>query len=83
LNYLELPSGDRAALARDLLLSLDGLAETSDIDSSWPDEIRRATLKSFPYAVIFQIVDPESVVAPAVAYLSRKPSYWLHRIADW
>ena len=39
-QLLELPSADRAALARDLLLSLDGLAETSDVDSSWANEIQ-------------------------------------------
>lgn len=39
-QLLELPSADRAALARDLLLSLDVMPETSDTNSSWSDEIR-------------------------------------------
>lgn len=45
-------------------------------------EIRRAILKSFPYAVIYQIVDPESIVVIAVAHLSRKPAYWIDRATD-
>jgi len=45
-------------------------------------ETRRAILKNFPYAVIFQIIDPENIIVLAVAHLSRKPSYWIRRAAD-
>lgn len=39
---------------------------------------RRALLKVFRYAVIFEILEAEVVVV-AVAHTSRKPNYWLNR----
>jgi putative addiction module component (TIGR02574 family) len=37
---LELPAGDRAELAADLLASLDGPAD-ADAQTAWSDELRR------------------------------------------
>lgn len=39
---------------------------------------RRALLKVFRYAVIFEI-QGEEIVVVAVAHTSRKPNYWLNR----
>lgn len=40
---------------------------------------RRALLKVFRYAVIFEILG-EEVVVVAIAHTSRKPNYWLNRL---
>ena len=37
---LQLPPSDRASLARELLLSLEGDGFDSDADAAWTDEIR-------------------------------------------
>lgn len=39
---------------------------------------RRALMKVFRYAVIFEILE-EEVLVVAVAHTSRKPNYWLNR----
>lgn len=39
---------------------------------------RRALLKVFRYALIFEILE-EEVLVVAVAHTSRKPNYWLNR----
>lgn len=41
---------------------------------------RRALLKVFRYAVIFEILEEEELVVVAVAHTSRKPNYWLSRL---
>jgi toxin ParE1/3/4 len=41
---------------------------------------RRATLKSFPYSVLY-IIDGDSVVVLAVIHSHRNPKEWLKRIS--
>jgi toxin ParE1/3/4 len=45
-----------------------------------PDDepFRRALLKVFPFAVIFERIDSEVVIV-ALAHTSRRPNYWLGR----
>jgi plasmid stabilization system protein ParE len=45
-----------------------------------PDDspFRRALLRVFRYAVVFEILDQEVLVV-AVAHCSRKPNYWIRR----
>jgi plasmid stabilization system protein ParE len=69
---------------------LDDLAEAlSEIDAQPlrfakletlpPSEpYRRALLKTFPYAVVFEVLEKEVLVV-AVVHASREPNYWLGR----
>jgi len=41
-------------------------------------EYRRALLPTFPYVVIFRLVD-EAAVIVAVAHSRRRPNYWVRR----
>jgi mRNA-degrading endonuclease RelE of RelBE toxin-antitoxin system len=41
--------------------------------------IRRAILRRFPYAIIYQVVAEQSVVL-AIMHLSRRPDYWVNRL---
>ena len=45
-----------------------------------PDEqpYRRALLRIFRYAVIFEIL-PQEIAVIAIAHTSREPNYWLRR----
>jgi len=52
------------------------LLETIETDV----EIRRAILKRFPYGIVYQVLPAESLVL-AVMHLSRKPDYWIRRMA--
>jgi plasmid stabilization system protein ParE len=69
---------------------LDELAEAFDaivsrplsfasVETLPPDQpYRRALLPTFPYAVIFEMLESEILVI-AVAHASREPGYWLGR----
>ncbi|HEV2969894.1 MAG TPA: type II toxin-antitoxin system RelE/ParE family toxin [Pirellulales bacterium] len=39
---------------------------------------RRALLKAFRYAVVYEVL-PDEIVVTAVAHASREPNYWLGR----
>ena len=42
---------------------------------------RRCLVKTFPYGVIYQILD-NTILIVAIANLHRKPNYWKDRIVD-
>jgi hypothetical protein len=43
--------------------------------------VRRCLVKTFPYAVIYQIVEEENkILIVALAHLHRKPMYWKDRL---
>ncbi len=42
------------------------------------DDVRRAILGRFPYAVVYEIA-AEEIHVLAVAHTCRRPNYWLHR----
>jgi plasmid stabilization system protein ParE len=44
-----------------------------------PGAIRRARLKGYPYAVVYQIL-PSSIIIVAVAHTSRRTGYWRARV---
>ena len=45
-----------------------------------PDEpYRRAILRSFRYAIVFEILDA-GILVVAIPHTSREPNYWLRRI---
>lgn len=46
-----------------------------------PHEIRRAVLRRFPYAIVYQMLDAAAVVL-AVMHLSRNPDYWMTRASQ-
>lgn len=46
---------------------------------SFSNNTRRCQLRRFPYGIIYQILDTETLVV-AVANLHRKPDYWKDRI---
>lgn len=41
--------------------------------------LRQALLRRFPYRIIFEIMDDESLLGQAVAHTSRRPRYWNKR----
>ncbi len=47
---------------------------------STDEPYRRALLKVFRYAVIFEILDGDIVIV-AMAHTSRRPNYWLRRMS--
>jgi len=69
---------------------LDELAEVLDAIDSRPlsfakletlpadQPYRRALLTTFRYAVVFEVLEEETVIV-AVAHTSREPNYWLGR----
>ena len=69
---------------------LDELAESFDAIASRPlsfakletlppdQPYRRALLATFRYAVVFEVLESETIVV-AVAHASREPNYWLGR----
>jgi plasmid stabilization system protein ParE len=42
-------------------------------------EVRRATLRRFPYSV-FYVVEPDRIRVIAVAHQKRRPNYWRARL---
>lgn len=45
-------------------------------------DVRRAIVSRFPYKVIFEVVDSETIVVVAVAHQRRKPNYWIERLSN-
>ena len=42
--------------------------------------VRRALCRSFPYALVFTIVDSNAIRILAVAHIRRQPNYWIDRL---
>jgi plasmid stabilization system protein ParE len=69
---------------------LDDLANTFDAIADQPlrfakletlptdESYRRALLKTFPYAVVFEVLEKQILVV-AIVHASREPNYWLGR----
>ncbi len=52
------------------------------ISSEVAREVRRAIVDRFPYKVVFEVVDPETIVVLAVAHQRRRPSHGTDRLAN-
>jgi toxin ParE1/3/4 len=80
----------RAGLGDRLLAEMrDALAAIAAAPNTWPrwpdtpalvPPIRRFVIPRFPYAIAYQVY-PEQVVVLAIAHSSRRPLYWLERVA--
>ena len=76
--------GDR--LLAEMRDALAAIAEAPNAWPSWPDTpalvppIRRLVVPRFPYAIGYQVY-ADQVVVLAIAHSSRRPSYWLDRVA--
>lgn len=65
--------------AREVAVTISRILRYPEAWSKLSRRTRRCRTNRFPYAVVYQVRrDPLLVVA--VAHLSRKPSYWRHRL---
>jgi len=71
------------SVAERFQLAIDATVERIHCDPvSHPVEAGRfhwARVRRFPYRLIFEIDDPESITVLAVAHTSRRPRYWRRR----
>lgn len=76
-NYISPNFGEK--LFDEITDTLKLIVRFPDIWSKCSKRTRKATLKKFPYNLIYYS-DNEKVVVIAVAHQHRKPNYWMDRI---
>ncbi|MBI4600660.1 MAG: type II toxin-antitoxin system RelE/ParE family toxin [Planctomycetes bacterium] len=80
--------GQRGGLGKEFLDDAEQtLSLVVSLPRAWPRirdapldlEIRRALLRRFPYAIVYQVQE-ERIRVLAVAHQKREPNYWLNRV---
>ena len=70
-------------LGAEFVLELDNffeyLTETPKIFPIVFEEMRRAVLPKFPYAIIFEIHEPDVILILAIAHQKQDPKRWIKR----
>ena len=65
--------------SREIYGSINRIAETPLLWSTFSDNTRHFYVRRFPYTIIYQVL-PDSILVVAVAHQSRKPGYWKERL---
>ncbi len=82
-DALEWYAAQKADLSAEFVLALDViLKHISDNPRLFPvvhDEMRRALFQRFPYAVVYEIHEPEVVLVLAITHQKQDPKRWLDR----
>jgi plasmid stabilization system protein ParE len=65
---------------RDLLrVAMARISERAETYPRHSGEIRRYLLPRYPYGVLYEVIDDETVFVTAVMHLKRRPGYWKDR----
>jgi toxin ParE1/3/4 len=59
--------------------ALSNIAERAETYPRIAGELRRCLLPKYPYGVLYEIVDDETVFVLVIMHLKRKPGYWKGR----
>lgn len=74
--------GSSAGLGADFLTEMERLVALvsvyPDVGREYPDAIRTATARRFPYTLVYQLFE-ERLLILAVAHQRREPRYWAGR----
>ncbi|MFT4665600.1 MAG: toxin ParE1/3/4 [Polaribacter sp.] len=82
-DTIEWYESQKQNLGAELLLNLDKvfsrIIENPRLFPLIHKEVRKATISTFPYSVIYEIHDPEVILILAIAHQKRNPSRWINR----
>jgi len=70
--------GDQFLL--EVLSAFDRIRRFPNAWHSYTENSRRCQTRRFPYAIVYQILEPEILVV-AVAHTHRRPEYWRDRLS--